>query len=162
MISRFNRAVSSIVRVVTWLSAGALMLMVLLTTVNIIFRIIYRPILGAPEIVTYSLVVVVCFGLAAAGLREGNVSVDLLVSRFPKRAQVAISAVITLLSMCVLLVIAWQTAIYGWEKYLKGEYEPVLNFSIPPFRFLAAIGFIILCLVLVIDLIRSLGKVLRK
>jgi len=161
-MSSFERVIQSLSRVLSWVAGLSLLGMMLITAVNVIVRPIYRPILGTPEVVEYGLVVVVCFGLACTAVARENVSVELLVSRFPKRAQAAIKSITCFLSMGTMGVIAWQSAVFGWEQQMIDERSSILLFPLFPLRYALVFGCIVLCLVLFLDLLRSLGEVIRR
>lgn len=161
-MSRFERIINSLSRVLNLVGAGVLVIMMALTVVNILVRPVYHSILGIPELVSYGFVVVVCFGLAYTAVMRGHVSVELLVSRFPQRVQVAIDIITCLLSIGVFAIIAWQSAVYGWEQWLVGEYAPILEFPIIPLRYILVLGFTVLCLALMLNLFKSLTQVVRK
>lgn len=155
-------ALQSLTRWLNRIGVSILMIMVLLIVANVLLRLVHQPILGIPELVSYGLVVVVCFGLAYTAVLRGHVSVDLLVSHLPQRIQAAIDGLTSLLSIGVFAVIAWQNAVYGWEKWLMGERSPVLGFPVILFRYVVVFGCTVLCLALLLDLIKSLAKVLGK
>jgi TRAP-type C4-dicarboxylate transport system permease small subunit len=161
-MSRFERVIQSLSRVLNWVGAGVIVIMMALTVANILVRPIYRSILGVPELVSYSFVAVVCFGLAYTAITRSHVSVELLVSRFPQRAQAVIDIITCLLSIGVFSIIAWRSALYGWEQWLIGEYAPILEFPLMPFRFILVVGCAVLCLVLLLNLLKSLATVVRK
>lgn len=161
-MSGFERVIQSLSRVLSWVAGASLLGMMLITAANVIVRPIYRPILGTPEIVEYGLVVVVCFGLACTAVARENVSVDLLVSRFSKRAQAAINCITSLLSMGTMAVIAWQSAVFGWEQQMIDERSSILLFPLFPLRYALVLGCIVLCLALLVDLFKSLARVMRK
>lgn len=158
----FEGALQSLTQWLNRIGVSVLIIMMFLIVANVLLRIVYKPILGTPELVSYGLVVVVCFGLAYTAILRGHVSVDLLVSHLPQRMQAAIDSITSLLSIGVFSVIAWQNAVYGWEKWLIGERSPVLGFPVIPFRYVVVFGCTVLCLALLLDLCKSLAKVFRK
>ena len=158
----YERAIRRISRSLNIVGGVILMIMMFLTVANIIGRAVLGPILGTPEIVGYTLVIVVGFGLAYTAVQEGHVTVELLVARFSQRAQAIINIVATLLGIGIFALIAWQSTMYGWKQGLVGEYAPVLKFPISPFRYIFVFGCVVLCLVLVLQLSKSIVAVVRK
>ena len=161
-MTRYERFISSLSRVLNLVGAGVLVIMMTLTVVNVLVRPVFRSILGVPELVSYGFVVVVCFGLAYTAIIRGHVSVELVASRFPPRVQAVIESITGLLGIGVFAIIAWQSAVYGWEQWLIGEYAPILEFPLIPFRYIAVFGFVVLCLALLLQLFKSLAQVARK
>ena len=158
----YEKSIRSISRSLNIVGGVFLMIMMLLTVANIIGRAAYGPILGTPEIVGFALVIVVGFGLAYTAVRDGHVTVELLVTRFPQRVQAIINIVTSLLGIGVFALIAWQSAMYGWRQSLLGEYAPVLKFPIPPLRYIFVFGCIVLCLALALHLYKSIAAAVRK
>jgi TRAP-type C4-dicarboxylate transport system permease small subunit len=161
MMSPFNKILNSTVGSLRWVAAGALVVMMVITTANVVLRIIYRPILGAPEIVTHGLIVLASLGLIDAVFGRRNICVDLFTSRLPRKAQAVIGVFTWLLSLGVFSAMAWQGFLVAWEKLMKGEYEPILGFPVSPFRWLVAICLSILCVVLLRDLFQSAKEVIK-
>lgn len=158
----YERAIRSISRILNIVGGGFLMIMMFLTVANIIGRAVYEPVLGTPEIVGYTLVIVVGFGLAYTAVLGGHVTVDLLVMRFSQRAQAVINSIMSLLGIGVFALIAWQSTMYGWKQSLLGEYAPVLKFPVPPLRYIFVFGCVVLCLALALNLHKSLAPLVRK
>lgn len=159
---RYERFISSLSRVLNLVGAGVLVIMMALTVVNILVRPVFRSILGIPELVSYGFVIVVCFGLAYTAVIRGHVAVELVASRFPPRVQAVIESITCLLSIGVFVIIAWQSAVYGWEQWLIGEYAPILEFPLIQFRYILVFGFAVLCLALLLHLFKSLAQVASK
>ena len=161
-MTRYERFISSLSRALNLVGAGVLVIMMVLTVVNILVRPVFRSILGVPELVSYGFVIVVCFGLAYTAIIRGHVSVELIVSRFPPRVQAVIESITCLISIGVFVIIAWQSAVYGWAQWLIGEYAPILEFPLMPFRFILVFGVAVLCLALLLNLLKSLSQVVKK
>ena len=161
-MTRYERFISSLSRALNLVGAGVLVIMMALTVANVLVRPVFRSILGVPEMVSYGFVVVVCFGLAYTAIIRGHVSVELVVARFPPRVQAVIESITWLLSIGVFAVIAWQSAVYGWEQWLIGEYAPILEFPLIPFRYILVFGIAVLCLALLLNLFKSIAQVVRK
>lgn len=160
-----QNAESTLKSLIQWLNrigVSVLIIMMCLIVANVFLRMIYKPILGTPELVSYGLVIVVCFGLAHTAIHQGHVSVDLLVAHLPKRLQAVIDCITSLLSIGVFGIIAWQNTVYSWKKWLMGECSPVLGFPVFPFRYVVVFGCMMLCLALFLDFYRSLHRVVKK
>jgi TRAP-type C4-dicarboxylate transport system permease small subunit len=159
----FVKAIRSISLVLSWVAGIILVIIMLLTIINIIARTFYQPMLGNNEIVAYAFAIVVAFGLAYTACEKRHVSVVVLVSRFPPRAQATISIIMNVLSIVVFAVIAWQGAAFGLEKWMTvGENDPVLNIPILPFRLTMTLGCTVLCLVFISDLFKLVREARKK
>lgn len=162
-IQDVDKAIHSTSRILSWIAGIILVIIMLLTIINVIARTIYQPMLGHNEIIAYAFAVVVAFGLAYAASQKRHVSVVMLFLLIPKRAQEVIELIMTVLSIALFAVIAWQSAVFGLEKWLSvGENDPVLKIPIIPFRLTISLGSAILCLVLASDLVKLARKVTKK
>ncbi|UCG64349.1 MAG: TRAP transporter small permease, partial [Deltaproteobacteria bacterium] len=77
-----------LIKLLNGIAMGTVAAMMFLTATDVILRYIFnRPISGAYEVIEYMMAILIPFGLAYCALQGGHVSVDLLVSRFPKKIQ---------------------------------------------------------------------------
>lgn len=143
----------------SWLLArvGALALvgMMLLTAVDVAGRYLFNtPIVGAFE-VTEFLVLILIFSFIGYTQREkSHVSVDLLFSRFPRRAQITIDFVNHLIALVLLGLMAWMGYRNGYELIEVGEKSGNLGIPHYPFAFFLSLGCLVMCIEFMRDLIR--------
>jgi len=142
---------------------GIVAAMMFLTATDVILRYIFnRPITGAYELIEYMMAILIPFGLAYCALQGGHVSVDLVVSRFPKKTQSIIGSITTLLCLGLFLLITWQNVIYIKEHFESNLTSAVLLIPVYPFVTAVAIGSAALCLVLVIDFLNYISEAVGK
>lgn len=161
-MDRFERLITSICTGMCWLSGGVLVIMMLLTVVDVVGRPFNLGLIGIPEIIGYGMVIVICFGFAYNAILKGNVDIDMLYVLFPKRAGAFITVIIDLLGLVFFAFITWQGGVTAWEEYQIGDTAPVLGFPITPFRVCLIFGFGMLCLVLFLDMLKSIMEVIKK
>ena len=150
------------IRFFCYLGAGVVIIIMSLIVINIIVRSFHRPILGIPEIIEYSMVIVVAFSFAYTAVKGAHVKVNIAVSRFSTRTQVIINSITSLLSIGLFAVIIWRSALYGWEKQMIGERSPILLFPLSPFRYALAFGYALLCFALLIELYKAISEIIKK
>ena len=146
-------------------SAGVsiLMVMMLLTVTDVSLRyILNSPVPGAYELTEFLQVVLVFFALAYTATRNGHVTVDLVVSRLPHRAQAVVNCITYLLGIGILLIISWRSAVEAQVKWAAGQASGVLGIPFAPFSFVIVIGTALFGLVLLVNFTDSLVKVARK
>lgn len=142
------------------LSMFVLIPMMLLTTGDIIGRAFWaRPFPGVVEISSYMLAVFILSGLAYTQQVKGNVRVEILVSRLPKRIKYLIQSFTTLLSLAIVILLTWQ----GW---LEGIDDPTVSdmLRIPrwPFKLLVSVAGLLLSLEVLFDLVDSLKNIRKR
>jgi TRAP-type C4-dicarboxylate transport system permease small subunit len=161
-VDRFEKLVKGVSRGMCWVSGGVLVIMMLLTVVHVVGRPFNLAPIGVPEMIGYGMVIVVCFGFAYNAILKGNVSIDMLFVFFPKRVGAFINVIMDLLGLVFFALITWQGGVTAWDEYHIGDLSPVLELPVTPFRACLVFGFGMLCLVLFLDMLKSIMEVIRK
>ena len=154
-----ERIGSGLARLLFWIAGTAIVLMMLLTCADVVLRFLRRPIPGTYELVCFLGAVAVSFAMAHTSVQRGHVAVSLVVRLFPRRIQGLIDTVTTILGFVLFLLIAWQSVLYANDLRASGEVS--LTLQLPFYPFVYGIGFsaAAVCLILLADLFKNLGKV---
>ncbi|MDD5008605.1 MAG: TRAP transporter small permease [Syntrophorhabdaceae bacterium] len=162
-IRTMDRMVNSLSRLLNFGGAGFLFILMLLVMAHVIGRyILVLPIPGSVELIEFLMVLVVFFGFAECAVQRGNVSVDLFVDRLPGKAQAVIDALTCLLSIGIVSLITWQSAIQVKSLWQSGLVSGVLHIPHWPFAIVMVLGWAAFTLVLITHFFENLGRVLRK
>ena len=161
-MSRLERSVSSITRKINWVAAAAVIAMMLLTCADVILRFFRHPIPGTYEMVGLLGTIVVSFSLAHTSVMRGHISVEFIIQKLPKRVQIVIDGINSLLGAALFGLITWQSLLYAQNLMHTGEVSMTLQMPIYPFVYGIAIGSMILCLVLLTELLQSLKRIIQK
>ena len=152
--------VQRINRWVCYLGMLLILPLMLLTTADVIGRAAWaRPIPGIVELSSYMLDVFILLGLAYTQQVKGHVRVSMLTSRLPQRAQQSLEIVVTLLSLFIMVLLAWQGWVVGMEETAVSD---MLRIPQRPFKLLVGVAAILLCLELVVDLMSAFTAVIRS
>ena len=138
----------------------AVIIMMLLSTADVVLRLFGKPIPGTYELVGFLGTIVVSFALGFTSLEKGHIAVELLFRKLPQRAQLAIETFTNFISFLIFGLIAYQAFIYALDIRKSGEVSSTLQMPIYPFIFGMALGFGLLCLILIADFIKSLKRTL--
>ena len=136
-----HKKVVLIAKVMNWIAAAALFVMMLLTVSDVFLRKVYsRSIMGTVELSEFLLIILVFCSLAYTELVHGHVKVDLFMSRFNERTQAILTAITQ--SLCCLLIggMAWSVLVYGERMRMSGEVSQDLWIPVYPFVLLAPRG----------------------
>ena len=156
----FRRNIQRVTIFLCYIGMFFLIPMMLLTAGDVIGRVLWsRPIPGAVELSSYMLAVFILLGVAYTHQVKGHVRVSMLVSRLPKRVELILEVMTTLLSLFIIAILAWQGWVVGIEERTVSD---MLRIPQLPFRLLVSVAALFLCLELFIDLGVSLGKLMRK
>lgn len=150
-------------RVNRWVCYAGMFLilpLMLLTTVDVISRAAWdRPIPGIVELSSYALDVFILLGLAYTQQVKGHVRVSMLTSRLPPRAQLFLEIFVTFLSLFIIVLLAWQGIVVGFEETAVSD---MLRIAQRPFKLLVGVAAFLLCLELVVDLATAFTALKRS
>ncbi len=163
--ARIQKILDKITAGVSWIGAGALVLMVLIVVANVAGRYLFRtPVLGAVEMVGLLTVVVVFCVLAFTEAKGAHIVVDILVSRLHDRTKAVLASIMSLLGAVFFVIVGWQ----GWELMLSNlspfvRATGVLSIPFAPFMFIMAFGCVLFGLELFVHVFNpNFGKKRRE
>jgi len=158
-MQRVDRLVNTTSRHVNTIAGAAIMAMMLLTSADVVMRLVDRPIPGTYEIIGFLGALAVAFALAHTSVEKGHIAVDLLVNLLPPRAQILLDAFGALTGTAIFGAITWQSALYAVDLRQSGEVSATLGMPVYPFAAGIAAGCALLCLVLIAEFARSLRRI---
>jgi TRAP-type C4-dicarboxylate transport system permease small subunit len=151
-ISRIQKILDRITAGVSWVGAGALVLMVLIVVANVVGRYLLRkPVLGAVEMVGLLTVITVFCVLALTEAKGAHIVVDILVSRLHGRTKATLASIMSLLGAVFFIIMGWQ----GWDLVLSNlspfvRVTGVLSIPFAPFMLIMAFGCVLFGLELLV------------
>jgi TRAP-type C4-dicarboxylate transport system permease small subunit len=157
----FERAIHSLAKVCDRIAQAAVLAMLLLVVGNILLRIVWKPILGTYDITGFIGAILIAFAVAYCALQRGHIQVELLVERFPERVQGIIDSITGILSLGIFSLITWQCSELANHVRRVGEVSMSAHISYYPYVYGVAFGCGLLCVVILVDLIKSLVKVMK-
>ena len=163
IIHALKRVVNPLVRIISYVAAGVLALMMFITAADVLLRYIFnRPISGTWELTSYMMAVVVGFGLSYCALVKGLISVEVLTSRFSPGVQAVLNCITYFFSFCFFSLVTWQSILYIKLMFESNLVSAVL--LIPTFPFIAALalGSLVFTMVLLADFLEYLTQVVTK
>ena len=89
-------------------------------------------------------------------------SVDVIFALLPKRIQRIVNVITNVILFALFILIAWQNVLFVKETYRQGLTSAVLYIPAYPFITIVAVGFMALCLVLFVDLLKALSELRGK
>jgi TRAP-type transport system small permease protein len=149
------RKVGRISPMLAYLGAAALFFMMGLTIFDVLGRYLFNsPVLGAFELTEYLVLITIFSFLAYTQSSGSHVSVDLVVSLFPRRVRVYVEIFNHLVCLLLMALIAWMGLERALELMTTGEISP--NLAIPnyPFVFFLVVGCVVMCVEYLRDLVR--------
>jgi len=132
--------------------------MVGITCADIVLRLVWKPIIGAVELVMYVNAVCVAFALGATQIKKGHISVDILVSSFGKQKRKALSFINSILCIGFFSLVSWQISKYATTLLKTGELSETLKIPYYLYVYATSLGCFTLILVFVCDLVKVFYK----
>ena len=155
----FEKGIASASRILNNIGIAFLILLMLLITADVLLRALLKwPILGTNELSEFMMIIVVYLAIAYTQHKKSHVSVDLLITRFPKKVQAIVDSVTYFLGFSLCTLIAWQAFVDVGRLRDIGRVSDILSIPVAPFQLVMAIGFVVFCLVLLLDLLHSIRK----
>jgi TRAP-type C4-dicarboxylate transport system permease small subunit len=138
-------------------SGFTLVIMMLLTVLDVVLRIVGRPITGAYELVGYFSSIVVGFALPFVTWTRGHVYMEFVTEKLPKQNQEIAGIFTRIIGIALFAFAAYYLVDVGVVLYSTGEVSPTLQLPVYPFAWGVAICCLMTCLVLFCDILRIGG-----
>jgi TRAP-type C4-dicarboxylate transport system permease small subunit len=150
-MDKMQRIVRRIINILTIAGMASLLIMMILTVVNIVFRPIGHSIMGIIEISQLLIVITVAFAIGYTALKDGHVAMASFTGKMSNSVKKYLKIFSNILTISIWGMIAWYNFKFAWEKTLLGESSIIANYPIYPFRYIWGFGCIILCLIVIPD-----------
>ena len=157
---RVKKVIQTVNRFIAGVGAFFLVPLMLITATDVLSRDVFNhPIPGTVELSGYMLSVFVLLGIAYTQQVKAHVGVSIITSRLPHHAQLILNIIITLISLFIFSILAWQ----GWAVGIGGRtVSDMLRIPQYPFRLLVALAALFVCFELLIDFGDAIGKLVRR
>jgi len=156
----FSSAVIGISKFIDHVAGVILVGLMSLVVINVLLRAIWStPIKGTYEYVGFFTAIVIGLSIAYCGAKNGHIAVTFLVERFhSKKTRKWLRFILDSISVFFLGFVTWQLSIYGARMAARGDVSPTTKIVYYPFVYITALGFIILALVILSQIIESFKK----
>ena len=151
-LERFSAGLRKVLLVAGGVSLLAL---TLLATGNVALRIFRVPVGGAYEVVSFLGAIVTAGALGFTQKRKDHIVVDILSDRFPAPVKRALDRASYVLMFVLFSIVSWQTFVYGMRLLQTGERSETLRIAFYPFVFVVCLGFAVLALTILLDLVET-------
>ncbi len=141
----------------------ALMSMVLVALIDAIgSKLFHWPLPGSTELTSVIQVTSIAAGLAASKIAGRHIMIDMFISVLPRRGRAALEAFNSFLGLGLFVVAGWMTCEYGLSLLGSGTKTLLLEIPLYPFALWISLCCIPMCCVIIIALLNSVGRVLKK
>jgi len=140
-----------------------LALLMFLTFADVAGRYFFRkPITGTYENTEFMLAIIVGLSIAYTATKKEHISIDLVVSRLPSRAQAIIDSITCLISLGLFFLITWQYVLQTTTIYGSKWSTMILYIPYYPFYGVVTIGIAMLTIVLLTQCVEYISQAVSK
>ena len=163
-----KRIVSVPNKALHWVSMVVLFLLMFLTVGDVVGRYLVGiipglgPISGSFELTEFMLAVIVLTAIGHTQMKDGHISIDLVVTKFSPRVRAIVDAVTDFLSLAMFALVTWRTVKYAQLLYESNDVSGVLRLPVYPFLVVAAIGSFMFCLAMLSSFLQSLRRTVKN
>jgi len=155
-LDKFTRSLS---RSLEWAGAIGLLLMFLVNFIDVVgAKLFLWPLPGSVEIISFSQIVAIAPAIAFTLILGRHIRVEFIIERFPKRIRAAISSFSSFLGLVIFVLLLWQSYLYGVSLQKAGEIGSTSHLPFYPFAYLIAFCSIPVCLVFLMEVLKSLAE----
>ena len=154
---------SAISRVLSYIGTSVVVLMMLITVGDVLGRYIFKhPIVGTLELTEYFMVIIAFFALGWCEIGKKHIKVDLLVVHFSSRVRAGINCFTYLLSLSVLIPLAWQNGLRVGHEFEIQRASTMLGIPDYPFYLALVIGCVVFALATILNLAKSVREAIKR
>lgn len=140
-----------------------LLTMMVVTCLDVLgSKLFLRPVFGSIDIVMFAQIVAISFGTASALVLGRHIQVEFFVLFLPKRAQAGIDIIVNTLGLILFVLVVWRLTVYGLYMQTGGEVSPTARIPLYPFAYGVAFACIPVCVVFLLDLVKSVVRTARQ
>ncbi|MDY6826827.1 MAG: TRAP transporter small permease [Bacillota bacterium] len=151
----FETLVVKISRGLDFLAGLILAATALLVVTNILGRtLINHSILGTYEMVGFLTAAVVGLAMARCAVEKGHITVTFILERFSPIVQRVVEIIVGIPAFFFFLFASYHLFLYGRLMAISGEVAPTTQLIFYPFVYLVAIGFVVLALTVLLQVIK--------
>ncbi len=163
MMFSIEKITNAVARWLNWLSAIAIVAVMLIVCINVLSRSIFGiPLKGTVDIVSQLGVIIIACALAYTQVLKGHIRITLFIDRVPNPYRTAVNCIVDIIGIIMFAVMSWQTFLFAKNTYRVGELSEVLKIPLTPFAGFVTVGSAVLTLVLFVDLLKLTVKEFKK
>jgi TRAP-type C4-dicarboxylate transport system permease small subunit len=163
--SKSNVAITGISRWLCIVGAVALFVMMITGVIDVLGRYLFlKPLQGAQEIVSATLVIAATVGLGYAQLAKAHIRVTIVNDKVPPKTRAVLEAITCIVCTGGAAIITWRGYLRLVEDYMfnpRGLTE-ILAFPLWPFMLVFVIGFAWFAIVLLVAFVKAVREVVQR
>jgi TRAP-type C4-dicarboxylate transport system permease small subunit len=156
------KIIGQIIDYLTKIAMVAMLAIMLLTAVDVFMRYVFsNPITGTTELTEYGMIVIFC-AIGAVTLFRRHIAVDLVIDLFSPRTQRITDFITLFISLVICTVLTWRGFVEAVITQRINITSSLLEIPEAIFRYVLAIAFGFICIVVLCQLIEHTAKAVKK
>jgi len=156
-MEKLTRFLGQVFWILNLVGGCALVGMMLLTSADVILRLLGKPILGCYELVGFLGAVAITLPLAQTTIERAHVAVQLLVIRMSPGGRKVVFVVTSIMSLFLFSMIAFESVRYGNDMRLSGEVSMTLRVPFWPILYGIGLSAAIVGVICIIDALLTMA-----
>lgn len=154
----FSKITDKIIWVLSIIAIIAVLILMMITTVNVFMRFFGGVLTGAYELIQLFTVIVAGFAMVYATKKEKHLRIDIISSRLSAKGSNILNKFNSIIFLMVVVLLSAGALSSTLSKAFSGEDTLMLHIPWLPFRILWVIAFLVFCLVLVGNVIENISR----
>jgi TRAP-type C4-dicarboxylate transport system permease small subunit len=126
----YHRALRAVVQALAYVAGASLMVMVLVTTADVILRKFGYSLTGAYDIVKIAAAITMAAALPYTTAIKGHVAIEYFFHKLGRRGRIAVDVLMRLGGMALFSLLAWGCVDYGNSLRARGEVSMTLQLPV--------------------------------
>ncbi len=151
----FERFVNKLSVMTVKISEVSLIFIMIVIVANVITRIRWKPVPGTVELVEMAGGIMLATAIAYTSYKKGHIMVSVLMEKFSVRVQGIVGSVIGTLSLVFIILLTKEAYVFAGRMLSRSYVTGHLNIPLAPSIYLVGTGFLMVCLVIVLDILKA-------
>jgi TRAP-type C4-dicarboxylate transport system permease small subunit len=152
-MERYLNIIRAVNKGMDLVAGTALVLIMLLTTCDVVLRYLGHPILGSYDLVSFGAAFVIGFALPRTSWERMHITVDILVEKIPQHRFI-VDIVTRAMALALFVLIGWNLILLGTGFFETGEETLTLGIPLFPIAYALGLCAILQCFSLIGDVVR--------
>lgn len=157
----FERFVNKLSVMTVRISEISLIFIMIVIVANVITRIRWKPVPGTVELVEMAGGIMLATAIAYTSYKKGHIMVSVLMEKFSVRVQGIVGSVISTLSLVFIILLTKEAYVFAGRMFARSYVTGHLNIPLAPSIYLVGTGFLMVCLVIVLDILKAVIKAVK-
>ncbi len=146
-----------------WVAVAAMLLMLIVVIFDVFSSKVFRaPLHGAFDIVGLLAILITALAIPLIQTARGHITIEFLVTQLGKRGKSIIYSIASVFTFILFIALAWQMFSYSRTIQVAGVITPSVRIPVFFFTYAAAVSFLLVIPLAVVQFLRTIKEVIKK